>query len=708
MTSLARRTEPQEVPGLIDFSPDMPVLRDIEVPDAADGRSVSRFGDDSWDLAPAALKPTSRCRVYFGSTPPQFRDALKRLVYCATNFDASMDGVERPARFMRRLAVSSVKEHFNSGWRPLALWLEGQNIGSISEADAAVLSEYREYVELLSTSPHMRNRRIQSLWRMWQYAPYLPVADRLAQPPWGDSYAKANAGRRSEKGPELENRTLPIHPETMSALLVWSMRFVDEFSSDIIRAKRQRAEMEASVRVNNGKGDIERWMRYLDDLRHADGRLPGRTSGRGNRGIARRYLAAKLNVSTTTINYYRPDDIAIGNGAPLDIEIEGQLDGEPWVPEIDYHEVDTLVRNLTTACLVVIAYLSGLRPEECLALERGCCQQADPNDELSGYKIQGRVFKGQRDSDGNTVRGGVDRPNPWHVIEPVARAVKVMEQLHDHEILFPVAAFEPFHGRSQSLSATTSTTRNNIRRLIEWCNADADKAGRPAIPPDPKGSVTMSRFRRTVAWFIYRLPGGLIALGSQYGHINLLQSEGYGRRAVSGMSDVLEELAFSIRDRLEEAHEKLAAGEGVSGPAAERYLGAVTEYTAQFQGSVLTRQDAQALLRNPSLQVYDSPKQFLACCYDESQALCHPDRDRLPGMEQTPDVLGCDPKCANAVRTDSHMAALDTEVEQLEAQIASGMAPVPIQIRLGQRRERLLSVKAEHEEKRQVTALEAT
>ena len=52
------------------------------------------------------------------------------------------------------------------------------------------------------------------------------------------------------------------------------------------------------------------------------------------------------------------------------------------------------------------------------------------------------------------------------------------------------------------------------------------------------------------------------------------------------------------------------------------------------------------------------------------------------------------------------MNALGEEVKFLEAQIASPITPVPMQVRLGQRRDRLLMVKAEHEQKRLVTATE--
>ena len=705
MTMLARSTAQHETPEIIEYKPDMPVLHDIDVSDPANDGHVSRFSDESWYLYPAARKPTSRTSIYFGSCPSQFRDALKRLVYCAVNLDTPMGEVGRPPGTVVRLSVASVDNYFVNSWRPFVRWLAEQEINSISEADADVLINYRKYVAQLPILPTSKDPRMVGLWRMWRYAPYLPAGDRLMQPPWEVAGYEDDISGWGPRDSRSENRTRPIHPETMSALLVWSMRFVDDFSSDILRARQRRADMDDNIRKRRRDGDLERWNHYLDGLRRAGEPLPGFMLNSGNTGLAQYYLAATHDVGLWTIQNHQPSDIPIRVAAPLDVEIRGQIDGERWVEAIDYYEVDAWVRRLATACTVVTAYLSGMRPEECLALKGGCCQLSDSTDDLSGYEIRGLTFK-KRGRDGNTIRGGVERRNPWYVIEPVARAVEVMERLHPHELLFPVAAFGINTGRSATRSAKTTTVNRNIRALIKWCNESAGRE--PVIPPDPNGPVTIMKFRRTVAWFIYRLPRGLIALGSQYGHIDLLQSEGYGRRGWSGMSDVLDEHAFVIRDRLEDGHKQLTAGEGVSGPAAERFVGNVKEYKARFRGSVLTRRDAKALLRNPNLHVYDNPEQHLACCYDDSQALCHPSNDRRPRIGQSPDLLRCDPKCANTVRTDSHMAALGKEVESLEAQIASPKTPEPMRIRLGQRRDQLLTTKAKHEESRLVTAPEAS
>ena len=91
MTMLAHSTPQPDAstPGVIDFAGDMLVVSDIDVDDPANADRISRFDDDTWILYPAARKPTARASVYFGSSPELFRDALKRLVWCAVNLDTA-------------------------------------------------------------------------------------------------------------------------------------------------------------------------------------------------------------------------------------------------------------------------------------------------------------------------------------------------------------------------------------------------------------------------------------------------------------------------------------------------------------------------------------------------------------------------------------------------------------------------------------------
>ncbi|MBY8846551.1 hypothetical protein [Streptomyces sp. SP2-10] len=95
------------------------------------------------------------------------------------------------------------------------------------------------------------------------------------------------------------------------------------------------------------------------------------------------------------------------------------------------------------------------------------------------------------------------------------------------------------------LSCDTAVER--IRAFTAWANQLATAHDRPhdrpheLIPPDPDGAVALRRFRRTIAWFIYRQPGGRIALAVQYGHAATAMSESYAGRSMADMLEVLDQ-----------------------------------------------------------------------------------------------------------------------------------------------------------------------
>jgi hypothetical protein len=192
---------------------------------------------------------------------------------------------------------------------------------------------------------------------------------------------------------------------------------------------------------------------------------------------------------------------------------------------VDFTEAQPLAGHLTVAALLTIGYLSGMRPEEILHLERGCSHQEEREDGTVRYRVTGRHFKGITDADGNTLPGGEIRPELWTVIEPVDCAVKVLEQLHDDRLLFPrsltVRTLQPTQAVIRAEGLNPNRFIGRIKAFIDWANATATRLDRPheLTPADPHGPITLRRLRRTLAWFIYRRPGGRIALGLQYGHV---------------------------------------------------------------------------------------------------------------------------------------------------------------------------------------------
>ena len=689
----------------IDFAPDALVVWGIDASDPANEGHVSRFNDDAWCIHPAAEKPTRHARVGFQYAPEEYLDTLKRAVFIAINVPTPIEAFERPVPGYATRPTPGGMVSIYRVWRRFTEWLVEHRIASLSKADRAVLDCYDEFVRSLAIAPASKEALRRGVTRLWLLAPYLPREDQLPRPPWEADTEDDVSVVSEPREAAVENRTPPIHSETMSALLMACLHLID-WSDDILRARNRRDELSALARHTTRPGDLQRWMQYLKDLRKSGSALPGMVHMSRTKG-ARKFLSAMLDVNTNLIGKYWPDDVPIRLGAPLDTEIRGRIDGRPWTPAIDYYEVDALIERLATACFIVTTYLTGMRPEECRGLERGCCRRADPNDELSGYEIHGRAFK-VRGSDGNFVSGGQERDQPWASIGPAARAIAVMERMHSLPLLFAAPAFTTKRPLTEDFAVSVDKINGYITRLIEWWNQCAVENGWPAIPPEPEGpdgrvpNVTSSRFRRTVAWFVYRRPSGLIALGWQYGHIDLRQSAAYGSRVNSGMNEVLEEFVLAQRDTLEERSQRLESGEGASGSAALPYFGRIQGYRTSFRGQVLSRRDYEELLRNPSVHIYDSERQFATCCFDASQALCLGEGD-TDGM---PVVTECQAQCPNLLRTDADVQRIAEEIQSIDAQIASPVVAEPLKKRLRQVRSRFVQIMEAHERDRIVPSKE--
>jgi hypothetical protein len=64
--------------------------------------------------------------------------------------------------------------------------------------------------------------------------------------------------------------------------------------------------------------------------------------------------------------------------------------------------------------------------------------------------------------------------------------------------------------------------------FVDWVNADANRlADRIPLANGQRWHLTTPQFRRTLAWFIARRPGGVIAGAIQYRHQRVQMFEGY-------------------------------------------------------------------------------------------------------------------------------------------------------------------------------------
>jgi hypothetical protein len=322
--------------------------------------------------------------------------------------------------------------------------------------------------------------------------------------------------------------------------------------------------------------------------------LPG-SAPKGTLGAAERYLAAvhqtSLKQVQNALSRYRNQSrktgkpaLAISTQTPLEVPIRGQLHGRRWKTHINFHDAPILMRRLSTACLLVVSYLSGLRAGRLWSC--GSAAVPSPRTTAPGPFATncGATFSRAPDKDGKLVPDGLPRKDPWTTILPVARAVRVLERIATSHFLFP--ADEPWTPQNKrntirvGEAMSTAGASYRIREFITWVNAFVTEQDLHSerIPDDPDGHLTIGRLRRTVAWHIARLPGGRIALAIQYGHLRTTTGQKYSGRARHGLGCVLDiETARSMAGYLSDLSDRLEHGEGVSGPAAQRMIKAAAD-----------------------------------------------------------------------------------------------------------------------------------
>lgn len=567
----------------------------------------SRYADPKWDLTPLSGRPTAVwLTIDFDRAPEQVREGLRHFIYLVLTTDTPVDSLDRPVSTRARLTPTSVKTLWED-LRPFLDWIRDNDIRRLCEISEDDLRDYARVVQLSPVTQPTRGRRLFAVTRLWLFAPYLPPSARIGQPFW------ERDGVETILGPNQwspENKTVPIHPATMSSLLLWCLRVLQD--ANVITS-----------------------MHAIGDQHHRQPTPPATLA---------------------------------------------------WIDEKTATNPLRARQLLSAAALIVTAYLTGMRADEVLALERGCCTP-DPS---GGFTIHGRTFKSAV-AKGRAVPDGIDREHPWRAIQPVADAITAMEALHDSPIIFPASLFRRMRQTPSSHTPPTVGGRTlSTQALIDWANTRAITLSRDheIIPHDPEGPVNLRRLRRTLAWFIYRRPRGRVALGIQYGHLHAATTDGYGSRTSTGLRDLFPmEEALALSDTLAQAASALDAHPHVSGPAASRYRKAAEQYTAHYAGVSLTARQAADLTRNPALRIYDSPGQVLACCFDPTKALCRRDT-KTSSATDTPDLTACDSRCANIARTDTHIDTLRRQVEQLREEIAAPTTPDPLRSRLALRAER--------------------
>lgn len=404
--------------GTIWPDADTLVLMNRQIRSDVDPARPSRFADDRWDLNPAIFEDHARSQTLnFEVIAEPLRLATKHYMRQLINH-AEARSLRRSAT--SRMAIHSIEIFFHGALQYVLKWFANQAVTEFCQVTSQMLWDYLDALDEDQVAVNKPYRRITEVRRLWTHRGILPSHLRLPEPPpWdGEDTQDLLERRRSDR----ENRTKRISEHTIRALLRWAVRFVEDFSEDILTAWDEhrtllgrRPEHLCGTRHPRPSGGLQaEVIAYLDGLREQGEGLPGKRRDDGSLEPAWRHIGALLNCASS-FQLTRSGRLIAESGLPisediyLDSPVTAGLDGQPWHPRMTWEQAPRLARLLSTACFVIVAYLSGARVGEVLNLRRGCVSFAA----AAGLWLMERLyFKGAEDEDGSKIPAGVVRDEP--------------------------------------------------------------------------------------------------------------------------------------------------------------------------------------------------------------------------------------------------------------------------------------------------------
>ena len=470
----------------------------------------------------------------------------------------------------------------------------------------------------------------------------------------------------------------------MQLLLMWAIRFTEDFADDILAAHADYLDLHeknpenrrrpgARQAVAHRPGELAaKVSAYLQDLRDRAEPLPGKRDETGSRVIDWRHLSRIIGLQLHGAHQHRADDQGIrapgrrrhpagrsGHGHDRRAAVARPAGSATTRPP-SWPGCCPLPASWSSPTSA--AFVRG-RFSTC---GRGCVERDDVNDL---WLMRGLHYKGVKDKDGSKLPEGEIRRDPWVVIETVARAISVLERLHPHQLLFPTR-IEPYHllsGRTYKRTGnarTDGSITEDLTAFTAWVNDSCRQLSRAdAMPDDEHGSLHASRFRRTLAWFIRRRPGGLVAASIQYGHLHPRCS-----RATRGPTSRGSPTTTPSRTGCSAWRTR----RGPAGPPVRRARQRPRRRDLPAAGHCGRRRvrrarahqprQARDLLGNPLLQVHHGDG--MTCVFNPATAACQ-FRGAHDDPQVTPDEDDCRPRCPNLARTDRDAIVIRRRVSEL-------------------------------------------
>ena len=524
-----------------------------------DGTPRPVFDDDLWDFTDVVGLPVQmalyRRRFDFTTiTDTRWRLVAKELILAllAPNHNAV---IRLPRAYRTPLHLSSCYSRLYEAGKFFG-WLDQRGITALTELDTHLCEEYlafRRYVIdpdgviVGEQSPGVRRAAAQMIVDLVDYRD-LFTADRVPADlrPWGGATASAVAEMPSGRE---GNKTPAVPAEVLQPMLAAALHLVQILGPHVVELNEQIRKIDrvwatAAPGLRHGSSAmVSDITMLLADHRATDTLLPMLEEHDVNRRLKAGWDANDplLPVSTgtlarqagyvqfwakwmptlrkpliDTLNTVGVEKIFGRNAAQVPTADGATL--LPWTLPLHRSEAVALIGIARTAAIVVLAGASGMRASELMELRVGCRRVEEPIPGLKRYRIASKIIKGQG-------LGGAD--DEWVVIEPVHRAIELIEQLHD----------DPRDG-------VLLLSRFNFRVRYLWFRAwvNSPAGARLGLAPIPDEPVTLRMLRRTVALEMAYRPGGVLAAKLHLKHIAAATTEGYAARLGGAQAELLAEV----------------------------------------------------------------------------------------------------------------------------------------------------------------------
>jgi hypothetical protein len=689
------------MPGSAKYSPrpslpsaiyrdDEAVLSGIPIRDDVDRAQLPHFGDNLWDIGAAIFRVNARYSNYRLNFARIADPVTRRLAkeYVLARLRIHVPGYRAPCGASSAIRLLRYIQHF-------AAFLHSR-IGAVDlgRVDQALLDAYLVHAcDGGRRTPHETVKYVEVPIDLHYLSPWL-TGGGIGPLPWRGRAAHRVAGRPPAPA---ENATPRIPEPIIGAMLRWALKYVEVYAFDILAARAELDDLEArcarlmarDARTGRAiaktyRARVAKWL----DARRAMGRgvpvwerapnvarrvdpLTGKETPPYNLHLMRLHAGAPMSgrVSQSEPTALLIEEAAAELGTEvggLDTPISIDPDtGLPWRERFDGLSLAREERMLQGACYLVCAYLTGMRDSEVQAMQRGCVSPVRSADGLvERYRVRSTVYKRH---------GARGVQADWITIEPVARAVEVMEVLsarnrREKGLSSLWVALKDWPWSNDHLGMGATPTLNLFRDGL-----DARSEGEPAIPRvgDEPWKFTTRQLRRTIAWYIANRPFGTVAGKIQYKHASVAMFEGYAGSTQADFRLAVErERALGQLDDIVAHYEAWLRREGPAGPGAARLrreFARVQDELGDLPGRIMDRKRLRAMLTHLGRTLHVG---FLNdCLFDAATALC------LTGMSDSertaPALSRCGPdRCPNACLTARHLEPWQASIAEGEALLA--------------------------------------